>query len=111
MAKGRIGKDGGLDSVEADVPADALDFADAVNDLILNVADPKDNSACGTLAKVVPILEYRVESVAILPNQNTNYGYTTAQPLDLQFPFYDKSIEILLVSILFRSSTYQQCMR
>ena len=95
VAKGRIGKDGGLDSVEADVPADALDFADAVNDLILNVADPKDNSACGTLAKVVPILEYRVESVAILPNQNTNYGYTTAQPLDLQFPFYDKSIEIL----------------
>ena len=81
--------------MEADVPADALDFADAVNDLILNVADPKDNSACGTLAKVVPILEYRVESVAILPNQNTNYGYTTAQPLDLQFPFYDKSIEIL----------------
>jgi len=95
VAKGRIGKDGGLDSVEADVPPEALDFADAVGDLILNVADPKDNSACGTLAKVVPILEYRVESVAILPNQNTNYGYTTAQPLDLQFPFYDKSIEIL----------------
>ena len=47
VAKGRIGKDGGLDSVEADVPPEALDFADAVGDLILNVADPKDNSACG----------------------------------------------------------------
>ena len=95
VARGKIGKDGGLDSVDIDVPMEALDFSEAVNDLIVEVSAPKDNSACGTLSSVVPILEYRLEAVALSPQQPTNFGYTLAQPLDVRLPFYDKSIEIL----------------
>ena len=95
VARGKIGKDGGLDSVDIDVPMEALDFSEAVNDLIVEVGAPKDNSACGTLSSVVPILEYRLEAVALSLQQPTNFGYTLAQPLDVRLPFYDKSIEIL----------------